>query len=482
MYNNHWGYGNFSPHDRSYEHNSYDFYEGNILGTRNCYNDKSCKRVPRNYVRNGRNYVNLNERRSYQTLGTTSRPPSYHDLKLPLLCGTFGPYDYEVWEQQVESLFYSYCVREEERFELVLKSLSYEANVWWDSKCENRMRIGAQLIKDWILLKQSLTNRFGVENQETRVDEYYDIVSNYASCMPGIEDDERRMEEELGTILEDLSISPSLNPSLSFYKVSFEEFKSLLVSYTIHVDVLGDICDISLDGNVFLLEPSILRCLSPHVNLEDLLMGSGAKFDPYCYGFRMLDHNIVGFGLDCALFDILHDECLGKLIEDVDYVILFLDAFKKNLDGVIPINQCFHLFTCQFEFSYNEHKLSIVVNSLNLSFENTFEFKFYHLHFKDFLLKGFGIMVKVGFGQVCKDFLLSLFVTTYLKEWFSKLFISFASLPKNSSALTLKHELGATLFSYLDFKEFFDKMVFKQKGRPSWNFGKFYVHIFSPHL
>ncbi|KAI5676211.1 hypothetical protein M9H77_07161 [Catharanthus roseus] len=131
------GYCNFSPHDRSYEHNFYDCYEGNRYGTRNDYNDTSCKRVPRNNVRNEGNYVNMDERfhkrkgdyeryyesynhggykcrKSSQTLGITSRPLSYNKLKLPLLCGTFGPCDYEAWEQQVESLFYSDCVKEEE--------------------------------------------------------------------------------------------------------------------------------------------------------------------------------------------------------------------------------------------------------------------------------------------------------------------------------------------------------------------------------
>ncbi|KAI5653484.1 hypothetical protein M9H77_30671 [Catharanthus roseus] len=70
------------------------------------------------------------------------------------------------WEQKVESLLYSYGVREEEKFHLVLKSLSYEVNVWWDCKCENRRRMGAQPIKTWSLMKQSLRNRFGVGNHK----------------------------------------------------------------------------------------------------------------------------------------------------------------------------------------------------------------------------------------------------------------------------------------------------------------------------
>ncbi|KAI5653102.1 hypothetical protein M9H77_30289 [Catharanthus roseus] len=96
------------------------------------------------------NYGGHNYRRSSYTLGTTSRPFSYNNLKLPLLCGTFGPYDYEAWEQKVESLFYSYGVKEEEKIQLVLKSLSYEVqfggivNVKIAGELElNQSRLGA---------------------------------------------------------------------------------------------------------------------------------------------------------------------------------------------------------------------------------------------------------------------------------------------------------------------------------------------------
>ncbi|KAI5681691.1 hypothetical protein M9H77_02919 [Catharanthus roseus] len=158
MQDNQWGPGNFSSHARSYEHNSYDCYDGNIFGTRNVYNDTYCKRIPRNNVRNGGNYVNMDERfpkrkgdyeeyydsyyywgynyrRTSQTLGVTSRPLSYNNLKLPLLCRTFCPYGYEAWEQKLH-------------------------------KCENRRRMGAQPIKTWNLMKQALRNRFGVGNHE----------------------------------------------------------------------------------------------------------------------------------------------------------------------------------------------------------------------------------------------------------------------------------------------------------------------------
>ncbi|KAI5664403.1 hypothetical protein M9H77_23726 [Catharanthus roseus] len=114
------------------------------------------------------NYRGYNCGRSSQTLGTTLRPLSYNNLKLPHLCGTFGPYEYESWEQKVESLFYSYGIREEEKFQLVLKSLSYELNVWWNRKCENRKRIGVQPIKSWSLMKQSLRMNLELKTMEDK--------------------------------------------------------------------------------------------------------------------------------------------------------------------------------------------------------------------------------------------------------------------------------------------------------------------------
>ncbi|KAI5653001.1 hypothetical protein M9H77_30188 [Catharanthus roseus] len=267
-----------------------------------------------------------------------------------------------------------------------------------------------------------------------RVDEYYDNVANYAYCILGIENEGWSMDEELGTVLEDSSISLSLNPSLSFHEVSFVELKSLWVSYTLHVGILSDICVICFDGNVFLLIPCMNKCLSSHTSLEDSLMHSGAKFIPSCYSFGMLDDTsfvdpyIVGFELNYALFDILHDEYLGKFIKEVDYAFPFLGAFMKDLDGLISSNQCFHLFSDQFEFSYIEHKISSVVNSLNL-FENRFGFKFYHLYFKDFLLKGFGIIVQFRhdesfyFHLTFKDVSNNSFLKDKSKKMFLKSFI-----------------------------------------------------------
>ncbi|KAI5653126.1 hypothetical protein M9H77_30313 [Catharanthus roseus] len=66
---------------------------------------------------------------------------------------------------------------------------------------------------------------FEIYFEEIKVVEYYDNVPNWASCMLGIEDEERSMEEDLGTILEDLSTSLSLNPYLSCYQRPREEFQ-----------------------------------------------------------------------------------------------------------------------------------------------------------------------------------------------------------------------------------------------------------------
>ncbi|KAI5672206.1 hypothetical protein M9H77_12570 [Catharanthus roseus] len=169
MHDNQWGYGSFSSHASSYEHNFYDFYEGNIFGTRSDYNDISCERVPRNNDGKGRNYVNMDERfhkrkgdygkyydsynyegyncgRSSQTLGTTSRPLSHKNLKF-LFC--------------VELLVH-----------MIMKHGSYKGNnysihmlnVWWNCNCENRRRMRAQPIKTWSLMKQSSRNKFGIVN------------------------------------------------------------------------------------------------------------------------------------------------------------------------------------------------------------------------------------------------------------------------------------------------------------------------------
>ncbi|KAI5663905.1 hypothetical protein M9H77_23228 [Catharanthus roseus] len=109
--------------------------------------------------------------------------------------------------------------------------------------------------------------------------------------------------------------------------------------------------------------------------------------------------------------------------------------------------------------SCNEQKFSNVINSLNTLFEHTIGFKFYHLNFKDFLLKDFqnhmetnlellkvNTLVfenfnlrKEAFEQIFKDFGdKHLYYHIPFKNRFSKLFILFVSFKKDSCALTLK--------------------------------------------
>ncbi|KAI5664018.1 hypothetical protein M9H77_23341 [Catharanthus roseus] len=68
--------------------------------------------------------------------------------------------------REMESLFYSDGIREEEKFQLVLKSFSYVVNDGWDYNSEYRRRIGLKPIRTWNLMKQALRNRYGVENHE----------------------------------------------------------------------------------------------------------------------------------------------------------------------------------------------------------------------------------------------------------------------------------------------------------------------------
>ncbi|KAI5680893.1 hypothetical protein M9H77_02120 [Catharanthus roseus] len=52
---------------------------------------------------------------------------------------------------------------------------------------------------------------------------------------------------------------------------------------------------------------------------------------------------VVGFGFDGALFDILHDKCLGKFVENVGYVSSSLDTFMENHNDFVSLNQLMSL-------------------------------------------------------------------------------------------------------------------------------------------
>ncbi|KAI5663385.1 hypothetical protein M9H77_22708 [Catharanthus roseus] len=383
---------------RSYEHNFYDCYEGNRFGARNDYNDISCKRVPGNDVRNGGNYANMDERfhkrkgdyegyyesynhvgynyrRISQALGTTSRPLSYNNLKLPLSCGTFSPYDYEVWKQKAESLFYFYC---------------------WDSKGENGKRMADQPIKTWSLMKQSLKNRFGVGNHEEQR-QVQSKVKFMESLM--VEDFPKNKELSQDKIEESLKIHIEDETSKEEPRCIMNE-KSIETKEKERVEEkerLVEILCIFDSISIFSKESEHFKyAKEKESDLEKRasLLHSSPMFDPSYYDIGVMNNAsiksvVVGFGLDGALFHILHDKCLGKFAESVGYVSSSLDTFMENHNDFVSLNQLISFVSGQVEFSCNEEKLSNVINSLNILFENAFGFQFYHLLFKEILLKDF---------------------------------------------------------------------------------------------
>ncbi|KAI5667475.1 hypothetical protein M9H77_17328 [Catharanthus roseus] len=124
-----------------------------------------------------------------------------------------------------------------------------------------------------------------------------------------IDEKGRNMEKELVAILEELPMSLSLNPSL--------------------------MC-------IFLVVPYVSKCLSSHVFLEDSLLHSGSMLDPSRHDLGVMNNAsnesiVVGFRLDGALFDIIHDK--PKKIKDNDehvdngMVVYMESALKIKLEA-----------------------------------------------------------------------------------------------------------------------------------------------------
>ncbi|KAI5672688.1 hypothetical protein M9H77_13052 [Catharanthus roseus] len=124
-----WRYDNFSLYARSYEHNSYDYYEGNRV--RNYYNDRSYERAPRNEVGNGGNYVRMDER-IQKRKGDVER---YYDS-----------YDHYVYNYGSENM--------------------YEHNDTYSYRGYNYIKMRLKPIKTWSLMKQALRIRCGVKNHD----------------------------------------------------------------------------------------------------------------------------------------------------------------------------------------------------------------------------------------------------------------------------------------------------------------------------
>ncbi|KAI5677510.1 hypothetical protein M9H77_08460 [Catharanthus roseus] len=211
----------------------------------------------------------------------------------------------------------------------------------------------------------------------------------------GVEDNEKNLEKELGNYLKDLAINLSLSPSLICSEVSLVELELFLESCLFHVSIYGDLCAIYFCDGLFLVVPCVSKCLSSHTSFEESLLNSGAKFDPSCNDFGLLnnasfvDPNIVGFELEYASFDVIQDKSIGKYVEPYDYVLPFLGVFMMKINGFILFNKHGVFLSEQIPFASGKHELSIVVAIFKALFENTFDFKIDHSHFKDFLLKDF---------------------------------------------------------------------------------------------
>lgn len=87
------------------------------------------------------------------------------------------------------------------------------------------------------------------------------------------------------------------------------------------------------------------------------MLNKYARFDPSFYELGMIvdaslvHYKVVGMELDCALFNMLHDKCLGKSHENVDYFSPFLDTLVKNHNDFVLINQIMSLLSKHIEFS-----------------------------------------------------------------------------------------------------------------------------------
>ncbi|KAI5654010.1 hypothetical protein M9H77_31197 [Catharanthus roseus] len=109
-----------------------------------------------------------------------------------------------------------------------------------------------------------------------------------------------------------------------------EELEMLLVAYTSHVSMFGELRAVSLACLIGSLEnrlvPHVFMCLYSHASFVNHLIPSEAKLDLLCLKNENLhddsfrEPKVVESLLACAIFDVLHARMEGKLIEDNDYI------------------------------------------------------------------------------------------------------------------------------------------------------------------
>ncbi|KAI5674212.1 hypothetical protein M9H77_14576 [Catharanthus roseus] len=194
----------------------------------------------------------------------------------------------------------------------------------------------------------------------------YDLnIANGVSCALGVED-RRSMETELCPILDDLSINISLNPSSLCY----------------------EICVLFL----FLLMPSMSKCLPSHVSLENPVTSGSVKFDPPYCGFQFGNNGSFYFYLpskdvsECTFLK----ECRGSngfenlvtTSSSFECKVMELWKHKSYSSFSNALGLCWNQYFHYHDLFKEEHYKAFESHTLFLSFDKD-ESLFIHSLFKD---------------------------------------------------------------------------------------------------
>ncbi|KAI5682963.1 hypothetical protein M9H77_04191 [Catharanthus roseus] len=284
------------------------------------------------------------------------------------------------------------------------------------------------------------------------------------------------MEKELGPILEDSSISISLNPSSLCYEVSIEELISLLDSYNFKLSLIGDMCIISFEGNIFLLVLSMTNWLSSHFSLEDLLMSSGVVLDLSCHSFGNLDDtslvalNIVGFVFEFDRKSLQH-VCTTKLTRERRHTKEFkgqgesvggklIICYGDLIRLVLDLDQ---MLKYSSSCAFLEKQLMEFMWLLNFRKKMNGSLKVFKAHLFDLVKTTFGNGVfELNLKNLLEKHLV--YSTAFVDFLFKDEALNETIVQNTKSSVEIENQsLGATSLYSLTFKEFLDELIFKRE-------------------
>ncbi|KAI5667723.1 hypothetical protein M9H77_17576 [Catharanthus roseus] len=266
-----------------------------------------------------------------------------------------------------------------------------------------------RILKIQGMMKEKSLQQFNsISSAIPRVNEYHFNIANYTSCVLGVEDKGRIVEKELCTILEDLPISLSLNPSLIWHEDSLVELELFLESYLSHVNIIEDACAISFGGGLFLVVPS--KCVSFYGLLKNQLVINDFSGAPSCFECELTHH------------------------------VSFFDA---KVGGFLEFN-------CA---AFDEILLKDFENQMGTYFEM---FKFYHFHFKEVIWLLICGKKMNGIFKVLKVQLCDIVKTTFKNN---DILHEFLVQNTNSCVELLNQPLDGTLLYSLTFKELLDELI-----------------------